>query len=338
MSSSDALLLFDVGASQAQGSRKFQEDRYTTILPEHFPVNTNENLAFFAVYDGHGSDAVAEHASQHLHHLLAQRTELPRGDYAIAIKAALADEDALLLERFQHESVEPAMSGSTVAMCLINLTEGELVVSNLGDSHVVMAERDPRTGAPFHIVRIVPSWWWSPGPKTIMLTFMGGCHLQRRLTEAHKPDTPSEQARIKEAGGIVEKRNGVSRLGSLNMSRALGDLQYKNPVNSLGEEHTMPRVRRASSSSTPQRGNFVSNEPYTSRRILHAHRRYLLVIVSDGVSDYIDDTVLIQYVMDLSLRGMQATEVAHDVVSRMACRPRSDNASCVIVMLNGQES
>ncbi|KAF7718409.1 Uncharacterized protein PECH_008374 [Penicillium ucsense] len=311
MSSSDALLLFDVGASQAQGSRKFQEDRYTTILPEHFPASTNENLAFFAVYDGHGSDAVAEHASKNLHHLLAQRTELPRGDYAIAIKAALADEDALLLERFQRESVEPAMSGSTVAMCLINLTEGELVVSNLGDSHVLMAERDPRTGAPFHI---------------------------RRLTEAHKPDTPSEQARIKEAGGIVEKRNGISRLGSLNMSRALGDLQYKNPVNSLGEEHTTPRVRRASSSSTPQRGNFVSNEPYTSRRILHAHRRYLLVIVSDGVSDYIDDTVLIQYVMDLSLRGMQATDVAHEVVSRMACRPRSDNASCVIVMLNGQQS
>ncbi|EPS30400.1 hypothetical protein PDE_05351 [Penicillium oxalicum 114-2] len=311
MSTSDAIRLFDVGASQAQGSRRFQEDRYTTIVPEHFPASTNENLAFFAVYDGHGSGEVADHASKNLHNLLAQRSELPRGEYAIAIKAALADEDALLLEKFKFESVEPAVSGSTVALCLINLTEGELVVSNLGDSHVIMAERDSTTGAPFHI---------------------------RRLTEAHKPDTPTESARIKEAGGIVERRNGVSRLGSLNMSRALGDLQYKNPINTVGEEYTTTQVRRASSSSTSMRGNLVSNEPYTSRRILHAHHRYLLVIVSDGVSDYIDDTVLIQYVMELSLRGMRATDIAHEVVHRMAGRPRSDNASCVIVMLNGQQS
>lgn len=122
------------------------------------------------------------------------------------------------------------------------------------------------------------------------------------------------------------------------MSRALGDLQYKNPVNTVGEEYTTTPVRRASSSSTSMRGNLVSNEPYTSRRILHAHHRYLLVIVSDGVSDYIDDTVLIQYVMELSLRGMRATDIAHEVVHRMAGRPRSDNASCVIVMLNGQQS
>lgn len=44
------------------------------------------------------------------------------------------------------------MSGSTVAVCLINLTVGELVVSNLGDSHVILAERDPKTEYPYHIV------------------------------------------------------------------------------------------------------------------------------------------------------------------------------------------
>jgi serine/threonine protein phosphatase PrpC len=51
-----------------------------------------------------------------------------------------------------RESVEPAVSGSTVAVCLINLTAGELVVSNLGDSHVILAERDPKTEYPYHIV------------------------------------------------------------------------------------------------------------------------------------------------------------------------------------------
>lgn len=70
MSTSDAVLLFDVGAGQvglhvplerpqadcvwrqAQGGRQFQEDRYTLILPDQFPANTDDKLAFFAIYDG----------------------------------------------------------------------------------------------------------------------------------------------------------------------------------------------------------------------------------------------------------------------------------------------
>lgn len=70
MSTSDTIVLFDVGAGQVaapscpseryqadhevqvQGSRKSQEDRHTIILPEHFPAKTDDNLAFFAIYDG----------------------------------------------------------------------------------------------------------------------------------------------------------------------------------------------------------------------------------------------------------------------------------------------
>lgn len=68
------------------------------------------------------------------------------------MKAALRDEDSLLLERFKSESAEPAISGSTAAVSFVNLTTGELVVSNLGDSHVILAERNPHTEHPYHIV------------------------------------------------------------------------------------------------------------------------------------------------------------------------------------------
>jgi hypothetical protein len=34
-------------------------------------------------------------------------------------------------------------SGSTFGVCLVNLTEGILVVGNLGDSHVLLAEDHP---------------------------------------------------------------------------------------------------------------------------------------------------------------------------------------------------
>ncbi|KAJ5628900.1 hypothetical protein N7490_011128, partial [Penicillium lividum] len=308
MATSDDVVLFDVGAGQAQGSRNHQEDRCMVILPEHFPAETKEKLAFFAIYDGHGSSSVADHASKELHHLLAKRPELRKGDYSGAIKAAMVDEDALLLERFKHDTAEPAISGSTAAICLLNLTQGELVVCNLGDSHVILAERDPKTDRPYHV---------------------------RRITEAQTPEIPSERRRIEEAGGEISTSSGTTRLGSLNMSRALGDLQYKNPVNE-GQDQRYWSGARASSSSNP--GNFLSNDPFTSRRTLSADRRYLLMMVSDGVSDTTGDAALVQHVMEVAMRGRRASEIAQEVATNNTRHSQSDNASCILAMIDGQRS
>ncbi|KAJ6079470.1 hypothetical protein N7467_009223 [Penicillium canescens] len=308
MSTSDAVTLFDVGAGQAQGSRPLQEDRCVVAFPEQFPSKVEDKIAFFAIYDGHGSGLVSDQVSQTLHHLLAKRPEFERGEWTAAIKAALEEEDSILLDRFKRESIEPALSGSTVAVCCINLTVGELLVSNLGDSHVILAERDPKTEYPYHI---------------------------RRLTETHKPEVPSEKARIEEAGGTVTIRSGTPRLGDLNMSRALGDLQYKNPVNT---SDPAPDPASSGSSRSESRGNFLSNEPYTSRRMLHSNRRYLLLIVSDGVSDQVEDANLVQHVMKLSMRGKRASEVAKEIATKSAGHQHSDNASCIVAILDGQGS
>ncbi|KAJ6138027.1 hypothetical protein N7471_004513 [Penicillium samsonianum] len=310
MCTSDAITLFDAGAGQSQGGRKYQEDRCAVIFPNQFPSNTKDNIAFFAIYDGHGSGLVSEQVNNSLHHLLGRRPEFERDDWAAAIKAALAEEDSILLDRFKYESAEPAISGSTVAICCVNLTKGELLVSNLGDSHVIFAERDPKTEHPYHI---------------------------RRLTVAHKPSIPSEKTRIEKAGGAVNKRSGTERLGSLNMSRALGDLQYKNPVNTF-MDNSVPDPASSATSRSESRGNFLSNEPYTSRRTLHTDRRYLLLVVSDGVTDRVDDTNLVQHVMKLSMRGKRANEIAQEIATNSANRPRSDNASCIVAMLDGQGS
>ena len=45
------------------------------------------------------------------------------------------------------------------------------------------------------------------------------------LSDDHKPDNPAEKARIEAAGGFVEE-NRVD--GSLNLSRSLGDFEYKS--------------------------------------------------------------------------------------------------------------
>lgn len=120
------------------------------------------------------------------------------------------------------------------------------------------------------------------------------------------------------------------------MSRALGDLQYKNPVKEGQDPNSRPGTRRGSSS--PAAGNFLSNDPFTSRRTLHANQRYLLVIISDGVSDSTEDAALIQHVMKLAMRGKRASEIAQDVATNNTLHIKSDNASCVVAMLDGQRS
>ncbi|KAL2013159.1 hypothetical protein VTN00DRAFT_684 [Thermoascus crustaceus] len=313
MSTSDTVLLFDAGAGTAQGGRPFQEDRHTIILPDQFPAQTSDKLAFFAVYDGHGSELVAEHASKNLHTLLVKRPEFERGDYEGAIKGALEDEDSILLESFMKDNnTEPAVVGSTVALCFVNLTKGIMVVGNLGDSHIILAQRDASTEMPYNI---------------------------QRLTRSHKPNLPSEKARIERAGGSVHNYTGTARLGTLNMSRALGDLQYKNPINTIdGEVNQSSKARRAVAASPEARGDFLSHEPHLSRVTLTSDKRYALVAMTDGVCDSTDDGTLVGHVMKKSMRGERAADIAQEIASLSASSTGSDNATCLVVFMDGVSS
>ncbi len=66
------------------------------------------------------------------------------------------------------------------------------------------------------------------------------------LTHDHKPESPSERARIEKAGGRVQQVGPCFRVDwGLNMSRALGDFAYKrNKSLSAGEQKitAMPDV------------------------------------------------------------------------------------------------
>jgi protein phosphatase 1A len=65
---------------------------------------------------------------------------LQSGDYERAIADAVRDEDELLLKAFQQGTEIFAEAGSTLAVCLLNLTRAVLVVGNLGDTHILLGE------------------------------------------------------------------------------------------------------------------------------------------------------------------------------------------------------
>ena len=91
--------------------------------------------------------------------------------------------------------------GTGCTACVALITQTELYCANIGDSRCVVSKN--------------------------------GTAIE--MSVDHKPDLPAEKERIKRAGGFVEE-NRVN--GILNLSRALGDLRYKeNKV--LSEENQL---------------------------------------------------------------------------------------------------
>jgi len=152
---------YRVAVSSMQGWRVSMEDAHTALLA----LPTDPGAAFFAVFDGHGGSATAQHCSRHLHRAVLARQEYGRGDLKGALVQGYLDLD---LAMQQDEKLRDDMSGSTAVSCLIK--DGSIYCANAGDSRAVAS--------------------------------VAGRTLE--LSTDHKPSLPGEQARIEAAGGWVD--------------------------------------------------------------------------------------------------------------------------------------
>ncbi|KAL4996062.1 phosphatase 2C-like domain-containing protein [Aspergillus recurvatus] len=313
--------LHAAGGQSAQGTRPDQEDEYIILTSGKSPNEIDDSIAFFAVFDGHGTGIVSNHAKQHVRRLLFESDEFRNGKYEQAMQAAISKEDELLLQGFHEGQDLFATSGSTASLALVDLKKGVLVVGNIGDSHILMAERDPETGQ----------------VKSI-----------ERLTTSHKPESADEKARIEKAGGQVHSQHDISRIGSLNMSRALGDLQYKTPLISAP---TAPKTQGQKVATAPDaqdtsiqnengtgKDDFVTVELSFRRIDLHKEKQYVLALTTDGVTNALDDGKIMNGVVQMFNAGCLADEVARTLVDQASATEYADNATCVAVFLNGAEA
>ncbi|KAL2832558.1 phosphatase 2C-like domain-containing protein [Aspergillus cavernicola] len=305
---SDSVELCAVGGASAQGFRPSQQDRYSIVISEEMPSGISDTLAMFGVFDGHGSHFAAQHAKNNIPRFLLNSPEFRKGEYQRAMQEAIEKEDRTLLKGFRNGEDRFANSGSTVAISLVNLTKGILIVGNLGDSHISMVERDPDT-----------------------------TELQNvdRLTESHKPESPEEKRRIEDAGGKVHFQHNVWRIGALNLSRAIGDLKYKRPLNNITTDPVTDAQRNTTEKPTEDRDDFVSIKMSFRQVELQKDKQYILALTTDGVTNIIDDKTLMHNVMHLFNLGKNAEEVSQSLVDDATTRPGSDNATCIAVFLNG---
>lgn len=85
------------------------------------------------------------------------------------------------------------------------------------------------------------------------------------LSDDHKPELPGETARIEAAGGHVQQMPGGARVqGDLNLSRALGDLRYKQR------------------SDLPAEKQIVTADPEILERSLDSNDNFL-ILACDGI-------------------------------------------------------
>lgn len=170
------------------------EDAYVaTILGSDKWAGTG----LFGVFDGHGGSSVAEFSARNLPKLVAAEQAMEAEN---VLKTSFEMLDKCLenaARNIQHTNrSHPSKVGCTAVACLVR--RHDIIVANAGDSRVVLSSQG----------RAID------------------------LSQDHKPSLPGERQRISSAGGfIMDSRVGphtVSRVnGELSLSRAIGDLRFK---------------------------------------------------------------------------------------------------------------
>lgn len=187
-------------ASGMQGWRVSMEDAHIAKF------NIAPDIHIFGVFDGHGGHEVAKFVTNHFIDELLVNAAFQGGNYSRALVETFFKMDELLRTPDGKKEVSLIRAsqkrggfgmggdGDSNAGCTANvalIVKDKLYVANAGDSRTLIATK----GEPIF------------------------------LSEDHKPDNQIERDRIHKAGGeVYEGRIN----GRLNLSRALGDFDYKD--------------------------------------------------------------------------------------------------------------
>ena len=252
----------EYAVSSMQGWRVDMEDSHTAILS----LPNLSSWSFFAVFDGHAGSKVAEYSSKHLVDVILNHPNIEKMTSGKAeesnelIEKAIKDAFFEIDEKMrEHCDAKNGMdrSGSTSVCVLISPSRYYFI--NCGDSRALLCRKGEVKFA----------------------------------TADHKPNNPLERDRIQKAGGSVM----LQRVnGSLAVSRALGDYEYKN-VQDKGptEQLVSPEPDITAITRSPKEDQFV-------------------VLACDGIFDVSSDDELCKYILSRLAISDDLTLICNDVV------------------------
>eukprot|EP00357_Protocruzia_adherens_P033611 CAMPEP_0114996242 /NCGR_PEP_ID=MMETSP0216-20121206/14193_1 /TAXON_ID=223996 /ORGANISM="Protocruzia adherens, Strain Boccale" /LENGTH=322 /DNA_ID=CAMNT_0002360407 /DNA_START=31 /DNA_END=999 /DNA_ORIENTATION=- len=299
---------FRYGASEMQGWRTGMEDAHIT------EVDFDTDTAFFGVFDGHGGSEVAEFVERHLCSVIRELDSYKNNELGKAMSEGFLKIDELLqtpngieeIKTLKAQSKEKE-EGNKLAFllstpdydeqgnyrinagCTANaafIRGTDLVVANAGDTRSVLC----RAG------RAV------------------------EMSKDHKPDNPEESARIAKAGGeVLDGRVN----GNLNLSRSLGDLEFKK-VDRLPAEEQM-----------------ITAFPDLKKETLDRECEFM-IIACDGVWDVMQNQEAVDFVRTrLNNDPTVKLSTIVEEIFEHCCAPTTetglgcDNMTCIIVQFIG---
>jgi len=239
--------------------------------------------AFYAVYDGHGGVHAADLAQKYLHECVLKSDELK--------KKGITDDEILATMRggftrtdsvIKKKSMEGMWSDGCTAVSII-VMGSKLYIGNLGDAEAVIARKQK-----------------------------DGSLAAELLTFKHKPNDKDERQRIEDAGGHVVFGRV---LGSLAVSRALGDAEFKTPRNKAEKD-------------------FVSSDPFLKTVQIGPDVPFM-ILACDGLWDKVTYQAAVDFVANLHKGGgkgsLSPEEAAQMLVKKALDDGTLDNVSVIIV-------
>ncbi|OQV20555.1 Protein phosphatase 1B [Hypsibius exemplaris] len=268
-----------------QGWRIDMEDAHTALTGLGAPF---DEWSFFGVFDGHAGGKVSKFCAEHMVRYVMETEEfqqlkdenLPPEKQKEFIKNGLI-RGFLNLDEFMRKLPDVVAgedrSGST-AICALVCPE-TIYLANCGDSRGLIISKE----------------------------------LVAVATYDHKPVNPKERERIQNAGGSVM----IQRVnGSLAVSRALGDFEYKR---------------------VPNMGPFeqlISPEPEISEHPRHGQDEFIL-LACDGVWDVMSNEDVCQFVRYQLTVTDNLERICEGIVDNCLNKGSRDNISVVLITLPG---
>ncbi|XP_075719340.1 protein phosphatase 1B isoform X1 [Rhinoderma darwinii] len=269
------------GLSSMQGWRVEMEDAHTAVVGIPHGL---EDWSFFAVYDGHAGSRVANYCSSHLLEHITDNEDF---------RAAEMSGSNL------EPSVENVKSG---------IRTGFLKIDEYMRNFADLRNGMDRSGSTAVAVLISPGhvYFINCGDSRSVLFRSGQVCFS---TQDHKPCNPREKERIQNAGGSVM----IQRVnGSLAVSRALGDYDYKC-VDGKGPTEQL-----------------VSPEPEVYE-IVRAEEDEFIILACDGIWDVMSNEELCDFVKYRLQLTDDLEKVCNSVVDTCLHKGSRDNMSIVLV-------
>jgi len=261
------------------GTKRTQEDTFT-ILEN---LTKAKEWTFFGIFDGHGGGIASDFCRDNMHNVL---------DSFLCAHKENEDMKQTMLNAYAQGDKEFAKAktpvmvngtevsdyiGCTACTVLINTHTDDLIVANLGDTRTTLC----RAG------------------KAIQLSI------------DHSADDPEETKRIEKSGHTL-KSGRID--GIINVSRAIGDLAFKQKPNlSIAEQA-------------------ISCVPEVNVTKLHKDDEYI-VIATDGLWTILDNDETVNWVNEKLQAGADRKTIAKDLVNYALEVDGYDNITVIVVFL-----